>query len=111
MSPHTAREVHPPHALPAHVEGESSTLMFELSEYVRSPLIGVSATALICFGIALCYVIGVTAVVTINAVVGRLGHPLNPVVYTGACDLAGLFGALTGCIFTALAAFKWFQVF
>lgn len=25
LPPHTAREVHPPHALPAHVEGESGT--------------------------------------------------------------------------------------
>ena len=85
--------------------------MFELSEYVRSPLIGVSATALICFGIALCYIIGVGAVVTINAIVSRLGHTLNPVVYSGACDLAGLFGALTGCVFTALSAYKSLQHF
>ncbi len=81
--------------------------MFELWEYVRSPLIGVGATALICFGIAFCYVIGVGAVVTINIAVRWLGHRLNPVAYVATCDLAGLFGAIVGCLFMALAAYKW----
>lgn len=84
--------------------------MFEVWEYVKDPLTGIGITAFVSFGIAACYVIGVAAVVATNAMLRRMGHSMNPGAYAGACDLAGLFAALAGLVFSVITASKWMQV-